>query len=828
MEYQYRRIRLILAIDALLFFVGVIGTYRVAVRADLPGKLAMDQGQVIVREIGDRASGTALRPGDTIHSVNGRGVSTHLDVEFLTDHLAIGDSPSLEIGRQGTTRTIEVSLVRFYGLRYLIIHTLVGILYFCLGILVLLKKPGDRAAYVFHWASVAVGVMVMTTWASYAIRPVGLGQAIQVLDLAANAAVPALFVHLSFIFPRNKVMAVRKLLPVLYAVSAVLLVLTGILFLRAVFPLTVAGYHRFLPVFDVLRWFFSVCIIVGVVNLLHSYFTAIEELERRKLRWVMLGFSVGPPGFIFLWAIPNIILSHALVTADIIVLISAVVPVTFAISIVRYHILDIDLIFNRGTVYTFVLGALLTVYALVVGVTAVVIGTFTVKVSLIASGLAATAVALLFEPIRRVVQQFVDQTFFRVRYNYRVAQRQFVEELTHCVDVQQLADFIVSRTDDLLRLEQIGFFNMEEPDRRPVLLAHRNGNRLLATDIADQVNKLQPPLRLPLVLDDRLEPGVPHDSADPDLFHDRGIALVFSVPSERFETLALLVLGAKKSGARFNIEDMDLLSSVAFQAGLALARITLQQKLVLERAETQRLEELNRLKSYFVSSVSHELKTPLTSIRLFAELLQSQKKVTPEQEQEYLEIIEGESERLTALIENVLDFAKVERGVKEYHFATVKLNELVQKVLKSLRYQFKMRQFQVRVDLDRQESIIRADPDAVIESLTNLFSNAMKYSREKKRVTVTTFRREGFAGVEVEDQGTGIAQDDLEHIFDPFYRAKEDSTQPSAGAGLGLALVKDTMEAHRGKIEVRSEPGKGSTFTLLFPLEVDDETHTDR
>lgn len=813
--------------DALLFFMGVIGTYRVVVRAGLPAGLDMDQGQVVVRELRNSATDTDLHLGDTIRSINGQAVSTIRDVEFLTDHLTIGSNLSLEVERQGTTRIIVVPLLRFYGLRYLIIHCLVGSLYFFLGILVLLKKPGDRAASVFHWASVAVGVMVMTTWASYAIKPAGLGQAMQVLDLAANAAIPVLFVHLCFVFPREKMMTVRKLLPILYAISAVFLIWMAIMFLRATFPPTVTGYHDFLEVFDGFRWFFSVCIIVGVVNLLHSYFTAIEELERRKLRWVILGLWAGPLGFIFLWAIPYIILSRALVAADIIVLISAVIPVTFAISIVRYHIMDIDLIFNRSTVYTIVLGALLMIYALVVGVAAVVIGAFTVKASLIASGVAATAVALLFEPIRRAVQQLVDQTFFRVRYNYREAQRQFVEELTRCVDSQQLADLIVSRTNNLLQLEQIGFFSMEDPDREPVLLAHRNGDRLLAVEGTKVVRRLQPPLRLPLALDDRLEPGVPHDSADLDLFHDRGIALVFSVPSERFETLALLVLGAKKSGARFNIEDMDLLSSVASQAGQALARITLQQKLVLEREETQRLEELNRLKSYFVSSVSHELKTPLTSIRLFAELLQSQKKVTPEQKQEYLEIIGGESERLTALIENVLDFAKVERGVKEYRFADVKLNELVQKVLKSLQYQFKIQQFQVQVDLYQQENIISADADAVTESLTNLLSNAMKFSREKKRVTVTTFCREGFAGVAVEDQGIGISKEDREHIFDPFYRAHEGTTRELAGTGLGLALVKHIIEAHQGKIEVRSKPGKGSTFTLLFPLEVNHEAHTD-
>ncbi len=821
------RIKLILVADALLLVLGMLGTYRTAIKANLPADLKLEQQQVVVQEITDPEL-IVLRPGDVIRSVSGQSIATSRDVEFLTDHLVIGASVSLEIEREGTIGTIDVPLVKFYSPRYLLIQSLVGGLYFFLGILVLLKKYGERVATVFHWVSVSVGVMVMTTWASYTIKPLGLGHAVQLTDLLANAAIPVLFVHLGFVFPREKLLAARKLLPILYIVSTGFLILMASTFLQACFPPLIDGYHRFLVVFNIFRLFFCGCVIVGMANFLHSYFTNIEEPERRKLRWVILGLIGGPLGFILLWAIPYVILSRSLVTGEIIVLISAITPTAFAISIVRYRIMDIDLIFNRGTVYIIVLGVLLTVYALVVGMVAVLIGTFTVRASLIASGAAAVVIALIFEPTRRLMQRLVDRTFFRVRYDYREALRQFADELTGCVDIQQLANLIVDRIDSILQPERIGFYIVGDRDRHPVLLAHKNEGGFIETDNYDKLDILKACSGLPLVLDDKIEPGVPHEPANPDIFNKRGIALILPIPSERFETLGLLVLGPKKSGARFNVEDIDLINTVANQTGMALARITLQHQLLLEQAETQRLEELNQLKSYFVSSVSHELKTPLTSIRMFAELLQKRKKIPSADMREYLEIIQGESERLARLIENVLDFAKVERGVKEYHFTSVDLNELVRKVLKSLEYQLKMQQIQVQLELDKQVSAIQADPEAVIESLMNLLSNAMKYSTDRKEVTVATFQRNGFAGVSVGDQGSGIAPDELEHIFDPFYRVKVETRRQTAGTGLGLTLVKHIMDAHKGKIEVHSKPGKGSRFTLLFPQEEDRETHTDR
>jgi signal transduction histidine kinase len=798
--------------------LGIFGALRVAARAGLPIQLTTREGYLHVESTEEEAARFGLQVADTIISVGNQPVSTPQEVEHLTDHLRIGDELHLEVTQAGVNRIVQIPLVKDYGTRYLIIQVLVGGLYFFLGMLALVRRPDDKAAHCFHWLSVSVGVMIMSTWASYVIRPWGIGYVVQILDLLANAAIPVLFVAFSFIFPREKAHGGGMIVIPVFLIAVGFLFWMVLTYVQALNPPAITEFARFLLAFKTFRWFFSACLVFGVVNLLHSYFAAGEEVERRKLRWVILGLGLGPLGFILLWAIPYIVIDRPLIAPEAVLLISAIAPITFTISIVRYQVMDIDLLFNRGTVYFIVLGALLAIYAMVVGTVAFTVGTFTVRASVIASGVAATIVALLFEPTRRFSQNLVDRTFFRVRYNYRDALGRFSEEVSRCVDEVRLANILVNRADDLLRPERIGFYQVERGGSVAVLLAHKDGKRLTVPGIGAEIAERVRGQTVPLALEEKIEPGRPHESMDEELSRRAGIVLALGIQSEKGDPRGVLVLGAKKSGARFNLEDIDLLNAVVTQAELAINRIRVQGKLVLERAETQRLEELSEAKSFFVSGVSHELKTPLTSIRMFAEMLRTHQDIAPEKSQEYLEIIEGESERLSTLIGNVLDFAKVERGIKEYDFADVDLNELVSQVMKSMQYQFKMHEFEVQVDQAAGGVRIHADGEAVIECVTNLLSNALKYSPERKEIRVATFIRDEAAGIEVKDQGVGISKEEQEHIFDPFYRSKEESTRSAAGVGLGLALVKHTMDAHGGKVTVHSEPGRGSTFALLFPL----------
>jgi hypothetical protein len=329
--------------------LGVFGALRVAARAGMPIKLTTRDGYLHVESTEEEAARFGLQVGDTIISVENQPTTTPMEIELLTDHLRIGDELRLEVEQAGVIRMVQIPLVKDYGTRYLVIQVLVGGLYFFLGILALVRRPDDKAALSFHWLSVAVGVMIMSTWSSYVIRPWGIGYVVQILDLLVNAAIPVLFVAFSFIFPREKAHGGGRFVIPIFLISAGFLFWIVLTFVQSLNPPTITEYTRFLFAFNTFRWFFSACLVFGIVNLLHSYFTAGEEVERRKLRWVILGLGLGPLGFILLWVIPYIVIDRPLIAPEAVLLISAIAPITFTISIVRYQVMDIDLIFNRGT-----------------------------------------------------------------------------------------------------------------------------------------------------------------------------------------------------------------------------------------------------------------------------------------------------------------------------------------------------------------------------------------------------------------------------------------------------------------------------------------------
>ncbi len=228
---------------------------------------------------------------------------------------------------------------------------------------------------------------------------------------------------------------------------------------------------------------------------------------------------------------------------------------------------------------------------------------------------------------------------------------------------------------------------------------------------------------------------------------------------------------------------------------------------------------LARLKSDFVSNVSHELRTPLSLIRLYAETLELGRIKGQSKVEEYYRIIRKESERLTALINNILDFSRIEAGRKEYEFRQTDLAELVTNTLDTYRDQIDEQGFTFEQRIDAGIPPVRVDREAIARSLVNLVTNALKYSDRDKYIGVRLRRADGVVRLEVEDRGIGIARSEQSKIFEKFYRAGDPLVHNTKGSGLGLSLVRHIAHAHGGEVAVESAPGKGSTFTLTLPLD---------
>jgi len=229
--------------------------------------------------------------------------------------------------------------------------------------------------------------------------------------------------------------------------------------------------------------------------------------------------------------------------------------------------------------------------------------------------------------------------------------------------------------------------------------------------------------------------------------------------------------------------------------------------------------ELSQLKSDFVSSVSHEIRTPLALISMYIETLEMGRVKEASKIKEYYSVILNETTRLSSMVNRILSFSQIESNKRKYSFSNCDLNEIVENAAASLKYSIDTRGFSYTFVPDNDLPLVNVDRESVTDAFMNLVDNAMKYSTERKDISVRTGKTADYVYLEVEDRGIGISAKDQKYIFDKFFRVTETNLANRVkGSGLGLAIVKHIMNAHEGKIFVRSSPGEGSTFRLSFPI----------
>jgi len=259
----------------------------------------------------------------------------------------------------------------------------------------------------------------------------------------------------------------------------------------------------------------------------------------------------------------------------------------------------------------------------------------------------------------------------------------------------------------------------------------------------------------------------------------------------------------------------DIVSRRAWIYGIASLLLlgAMMLGVVLILRDIAREKHLARLRADFISNVTHELKTPLTSIRMYAESLILGRVKSLEGQKEYLSVMVNETDRLKRMINNILEYSKMEKGKPEYHFVRTNLASLVRETMNEMKYWFEREQFAVTTDLD-EDMFAEVDSEKLKQAVGNLLSNAIKYSADIKEVSVRLYREHDKVGVEVADRGIGIAEEELSRIFEEFYRVEQ--REGASGTGLGLTVVKEIVEAHSGEITVTSELGKGSKFVIML------------
>jgi signal transduction histidine kinase len=353
--------------------------------------------------------------------------------------------------------------------------------------------------------------------------------------------------------------------------------------------------------------------------------------------------------------------------------------------------------------------------------------------------------------------------------------------------------------------------------------------RFIPSVLRDWMTSVQQPSGFPhletVVLDeagDRIFATHPDHTAKMTPVDERSFAIIFfdkellefAAPYEQHRE----IWGLRTSYGAQAIPDIVSASTRPQLALMIVLAIAMALGVFLVAGAAAREVRVAELKSNFVASVSHDLKTPLALIQLFAETLELGRVRTPDRAQEYYRIINDEAKKLTRLIENILDFSRMEAGLRPYRMEPADLNESLTKVLTRMETQLSQGDFTLKTNIEADLPRVLADQGAAEQAIENLLANAMKYSGDSKTIEVEARRSNGHIVVSVTDHGIGISRREQGRIFRKFYRVQRELGGGPQGTGLGLAIVDHTMRGHGGFVRVDSEPDQGSTFSLHFPI----------
>ncbi len=774
----------------------------------------------------------SLQEGDQLLAIDGTELHHFYDVEFVLDGMQIGERVEIGVSRNGNRLVVHETLKGYYSTVDILSQLLAAAACLLIGLLVLTNRPTDPVAIRFKHLTAAVACLVCFTAGYYKTEPEGIGYLLRFLFPSLYLLTGVLLCDFCLRYTTRSHPPKWITLFVLYSLPTLGLVI-GTIF--AVQALNSDNLADAVPYYTVLSLFKGMLILLAALAVGYVRWTFVrtsDRVERRRLMWVLgsVGFSVG--WYVFFWQIPtSLFVKNTLPTEYHFLLKMMTFPessmllalvlscIGLAIGIVRYRLFDIEVLSRRGITTFVVVTSLLMLYwvAMYVLTTSFAEADNTTLIS--ASTLVTALLLFALIPIRKLTQHFVDKWVFQLEYDYRETEAKLLQTMGQSLNADSVGGVLVDDLAALLKIER-SVLLLRNVDDRFTLARGRGINKRQSSFIvvnADRIRNLNGGGLYDF--GGFCEPGMDVTNLDLPAARRLGFALLATLSDSEGYVIGMLVFGRKSGLAPFSLEDLALIDILTGRAAIQLNRIRLQERLTLEVHESNRLRELNRMKSHFVSGVSHDLKTPLTAIRMYTEMISMRSVAADTDTSRYLSVIDGECRRLSRLIDNVLDFSRIEQGKRHYRLVTVDLVEIVQDTINAMQYQFDISAFECELHLKCTACRVSADPAAIQDALINLVSNAIKYSDQEKRIDVEVKRDNYGACVSVRDYGPGISSDDMPHLFEPFYRSPNEHTQRQGGVGLGLSLIRHIMTGHNGAVEVESVPGRGSSFSLILPIQ---------
>ena len=869
------------------------------------------------------AARAGIRPEDILVAVNGSPIKGSLQVPRRLWKIGTWNEAQYRLVRAG--REFEISFVLEPANRPTSLHNylrVVGLLYLFIGLFILWRRSTAPRAVHFY-------LFCLVSFVLYSFHYTGklnwFDREIYWSNIVATVLQPALLVHFALLFPERY----RKVRPALLAVYGIP---GASLLLRAAIALQVAGFvpsveaERLLDRFDL--FLLGAYFVIAAGLFFMSFRRAPSGVLRQQLKWVAGGTATGVLPFLLIYILPYFAGAVPSAWMKLSVISLGLLPLCFGYAIIRYRLMDVDIIFKRGLAYTVATLGVVVVYFVVIALVGELSHLFVPNSSMV-NIIAVLLAAFLFQPMRETVQTRLDRFFYRDRLDYRRTLIEFGSTLTREVRLEPMLESVLDRISQTFLVDRLALFLRDAGPAGRLRLARSMG---IAYEAADDLSFLEegafPPGRNYLFFETGRAAHIEDEKTRATL---EKLDLNYFVPCRvRDEVVAVLGVGKTVDGDFLTSDDVELLETIAGYVGIAVQNSRLYESLELKAEQVERLKDFSenivgslnvgvmaldlngRVDSWnpqlekltgiprdeafgrgvdtllppdlvaelesragnghggeiykfplvnragqglivnvsvtpledkngaqlgrlvlmdditermqleqqllqtekltslglLAAGVAHEVNTPLAVISNYIQMLARQLP-GDDSRQKIIEKIVKQTFRASEIVNNLLNFSRT--GASE--FRAVNLNEVIEETLTLMAHPFRSAQVSVIKTLEEQLPAVKGSGNRLQQVFLNLFLNARDAMPSGGMVEVRTSSQNGSVEVEITDTGAGIPDNILRRIFDPFFTTKA----TGRGTGLGLSVSYGIVQEHKGRIEVRSTPGKGTSFHLEFP-----------
>ncbi len=930
-EFQARFtvILLLLLTVAAAVFAGY--NYRIEHESAIPddGAWWMERsGQIVADRLDPNgpAALAGIRSDDAVVSINGRTINSTSSLSRQLYYSGVYSKATYSLIRGSVPLDVVVVLVPAERSMNDWLR-LIALIYLGIGLYVLLRRwtaIGSTHFYIF----------CLVSFIFYSLHYTGKFNAFDWIVFWSNEVAwilqPALFLHFVLTFPERRafVSKHRWALPALYLPGAMLLLvqIVALQFLKA--------SARLLWNLNRVHWaYLTIFFVSAAVVLWRNYRQATTPILRQQLKWITRGTVVAIAPFTLFYVLPYLFGAMPSLAMKVTVLFLGFLPLTFGYAIIRYRLMDVDLIFKRGMAYTLAAAAIVGTYFAVVASIAELVHTRVPSSGPAGLMVAIVVTALLFDPVRKWIQEKLDLFFYRTRYDYRRTLIEFGRELSSETDLNKLLSSLVDRLARTLTVDRIAIFLANSEATRFELSESFGLGAIGAVDLSFLSKPRVEDAAGHIFFESTRQ--LPRETVAAQEAISR-LDLNYYIPCHaRQKTIAFLGLGKTMEGDFLSSEDVELLETLAGYIAIAIQNARLYASLEQKVTEYERLKDFNenivesinvgvlavdlqdRIDSWnsqmevmyaqprwqvvgrslsevfpasfveefyrvrqnpgihnlykfrlatptgesrivnvaiaplvtrkfsvvgrlvimdditervelevqltqadklssvglLAAGVAHEVNTPLAVISSYAQMLAKQLQSDP-QKASVLDKITKQTFRASEIVNNLLNFSRT-TGTE---FAEISLNKVIADTLALLDHQFKVAHVAVETDLNETLPPIQGNAGRLQQVFLNLFLNAKDAMAGGGVLNVATLNGESVS-VRVSDTGSGIAQEHIHRIYDPFFTTKTTPAEgQNRGTGLGLSVSYGIIQEHAGNIRVESRPGEGTTFTLDFPL----------